>query len=89
MWHLIRNAASDIRIHAFVGHFKKCMLGDYEVGEFQRKWQQMVDTFELHGNMWVIEMYANRSIWATALKRSNFFVGFRITSRCEGLHSES
>lgn len=64
------------------------MLADYEVCEFQHKWQEMVDTFELHDNMWVKEIYAKRNMWATALIRGNFFAGFRTILRCEGLHSE-
>lgn len=64
------------------------MLGDYDLGEFRRKWTEMVDTFGLHDNKWVKELYAKRKMWATAHIRGNFFVGFRTTSRVEGLHSE-
>jgi hypothetical protein len=87
-WHLIRNATSNIGDSEFVGQFRKCMLRDYDLGEFRRKWTEMVDAFGLHENKWIAELYAKRKMWAAAHIRGNFFAGFRTTSRCEGLHSE-
>ena len=87
-WHLIRNATSNVGIPEFVGRFRICMLGDYDLGEFRRKWTEMVDTFGLHDNKWDKELYAKRKMWATAHICGKFFAGFRTTSRVEGLHSE-
>ncbi|KAJ1391478.1 Zinc finger, PMZ-type [Sesbania bispinosa] len=72
----------------FTLKFKRCMLGDYEVSTFRRKWEEMVAEFGLEGNQWVREMYEKRKMWATAHIRGNFFAGFRTTSRCEGLNSQ-
>ncbi|RYR07003.1 hypothetical protein Ahy_B05g074325 [Arachis hypogaea] len=44
-WHLLRNATSNIRNSNFTRMFKDCMLGDYEVGTFQKKWFEMVEKF--------------------------------------------
>ncbi|KAJ1379107.1 Zinc finger, PMZ-type [Sesbania bispinosa] len=68
--------------------FKRCMLGDYEVGTFRRKWEGMVAEFGLEGNQWAQEMYEKRKMWATTHIRGHFFAGFRTTSRCEGLNSQ-
>ncbi|XP_058776060.1 protein FAR1-RELATED SEQUENCE 5-like [Vicia villosa] len=87
-WHLIRNAMPNIGVPEFVSQFRKCMLGDYDLGEFRRKWADMIDAFGLHDNKWVTELYAKRKTWATAHVRGKNFAGFRTTSRCEGLHSE-
>jgi len=88
VWHLIRNASSNIGDPAFVNEFRKCMLGDYEIGEFSKKWAETVDSFGLHDNNWIKETYMKRKAWATAHIRGHFFAGFRTTSRCEWLHSE-
>ncbi|XP_058775084.1 protein FAR1-RELATED SEQUENCE 5-like [Vicia villosa] len=87
-WHLICNAMSNIRVPEFVSQFRKCMLGDYDLGEFRRKWADMIDAFGLHDIKWVTELYAKRKTWATAHIRGKLFAGFRTTSRCEGLHSQ-
>jgi hypothetical protein len=87
-WHLIRNATSNIKITKFVSKFKHCMLGDFDVDEFDCKWEALVSEFGLEENLWILEMYEKRKMWATAHIRGKFFAGFRTTSRCEGLHSE-
>jgi zinc finger SWIM domain-containing protein 3 len=64
------------------------MLGDFDVDEFDCKWEALVSEFSLEENLWISEMYEKRKMWATAHIRDKFFAGFRTTSRCEGLHSE-
>jgi len=87
-WHLIRNACSNVGNTQFVMKFRQCMLGDYDVGEFQRRWEKRVNEFGLEGHKWVRDIYGKRHMWATAHIRGNFFAGFRTTSRCEGLHAQ-
>ncbi|KAJ1421051.1 Zinc finger, SWIM-type [Sesbania bispinosa] len=42
----------------------------------------------MSSNQWVTELYKKRKMWAAAHIRGNFFVGFRTTSRCKGMHSQ-
>lgn len=49
-WHLIRNATSHIGTPGFVSQFRKCMLGDYDVGQFKQRWNDMVADFGLDDN---------------------------------------
>ena len=44
-WHLIRNATSNVANPRFTQEFKKCMLGNYKVDEFEQKWAAMVRKF--------------------------------------------
>ncbi|RYR25571.1 hypothetical protein Ahy_B02g059383 [Arachis hypogaea] len=86
-WHLLRNATSNIGKPKFTRMFRDCMLGDYEVRTFQRKWFEMVEKFGVVDKRWVQDMYERRHSWATTHIRGKFFAGFRTTSRCEGLHA--
>ncbi|KAL4336877.1 hypothetical protein AHAS_Ahas12G0054100 [Arachis hypogaea] len=86
-WHLLRNATSNIGKPKFTRMFRNCMLGDYGVRTFQRKWFEMVEKFGVADKRWVQDMYERRHSWATAHIRGKFFTGFRTTSRCEGLHA--
>ncbi|RYR77175.1 hypothetical protein Ahy_A01g001636 [Arachis hypogaea] len=86
-WHLFRNATSNIGKPKFTRMFRDCMLGDYEVRTFQKKWFEMVEKFGVADKRWVQDMYERRHSWATAHIRGKFFAGFRTTSRCEGLHA--
>ncbi|KAJ1426956.1 Zinc finger, PMZ-type [Sesbania bispinosa] len=83
-----RNATANVGKPGFTADFESCMLANYEVGMFQRKWNELVVKYGVEDKPWIRDMYEKRDMWATAYMRGKFFVGFRTTSRCEGLHSE-
>ncbi|GAU28458.1 hypothetical protein TSUD_294620 [Trifolium subterraneum] len=87
-WHLARNANCNVKNSRFTTLFKKCMLFDYEIVDFERKWNEMVQECGVEDNAWVLDMYEKKDMWATAHIRGKFFGGFRTTSRCEGLHAK-
>ncbi|XP_072087053.1 protein FAR1-RELATED SEQUENCE 5-like [Arachis hypogaea] len=64
-WHILRNATSKIGKPKFTRMFRDYMLGDYEVGIFQRKWFDMVEKFGIADKRWVQEMYERRHSWTT------------------------
>ncbi|KAL4344608.1 hypothetical protein AHAS_Ahas11G0195400 [Arachis hypogaea] len=66
---------------------KDCILGDCEVGTFQRKWFEMVEQFGAGDKRWVQDMYEKRHSWATAHIRGKFFASICTTSRCMGMHA--
>lgn len=86
--HLFRNATTNIGNPSFTAQFRRSMLGDYEIGEFRKKWTDMIDRFGLHDHPWIKELFGKRKMWCTTFIRGSFFAGFRTTSQCEGLHSE-
>ncbi|XLR43818.1 protein FAR1-RELATED SEQUENCE 5-like [Arachis hypogaea] len=87
-WHLLRNATSNVSNPKFTQQFRKCMLGDYEIDEFEERWASMVNSFGVKNMEWVETTYGIKDMWATAHMRGKFFAGLRTTSRCEALHSQ-
>ncbi|XP_057418229.1 protein FAR1-RELATED SEQUENCE 5-like [Lotus japonicus] len=87
-WHLLKIANKKIAIPEFLPRFRTCMLSDYGIGEFKRRWAAMVTELCLEDDIWIIEMYEKREMWAATYFRGKFFAGFRTTSRCEGFHSQ-
>ncbi|KAJ1381993.1 MULE transposase domain [Sesbania bispinosa] len=87
-WHLLRNANSNMKNTKFLSIFKKLMLGDYEIYEFERRWGEIVVQCGLEENTWVQELYEKKGMWASCYIRGNFFAGIRTTSRCKGLHAQ-
>lgn len=87
-WHLIRNTTTNIKNLQFVEKFKRCMLGDIDVDDFDRKWLELLSEFGLEENSWMLEMYEKRKMWVAAHFKGKFFACFPTFSRCEGLHSE-
>jgi len=88
VWHLLRNAMSNIDNADFIPYLKKCMFGDHEVWKFEKLWNEMVIEFGLEENSWINEMFEKRNMWATSHIRGNFFAGIRTTSRCEAFHND-
>ncbi|RYR00581.1 hypothetical protein Ahy_B07g088702 [Arachis hypogaea] len=85
--------ASQAGGYQFVGYGPRDMYNEiarqrhYEIPVFKRKWVQLIEEFGIEDKPWVINMYEEKHMWATAYLRGKFFAGFRTTSRCEGLHS--
>ncbi|XP_057444714.1 protein FAR1-RELATED SEQUENCE 5-like [Lotus japonicus] len=86
-WHLLQNAQRNVGDSNFVKGFKSCMLGNYTVAHFKKKWFQLVSDLNLEDNPWVQGLYEKRHMWATCMMRGKFFAGFRTTSRCEDYKS--
>ncbi|XP_072058224.1 protein FAR1-RELATED SEQUENCE 4-like [Arachis hypogaea] len=87
-WHLLRNATANVSNPNFTQQFRKCMLGDYEIDEFEERWASMVNSFGVKDMEWVETTYGIKDMWATAHMKGKFFAGLRTTSRCEALHSQ-
>ena len=87
-WHLLRNANTNVDNPNFLAMLRTCMCGDLEIGEFERKWAEIVDECGLREHTWVLDLYQKKEMWATAYMRGKFFAGFRTTSRVEGLHAQ-
>ncbi|XP_057419180.1 protein FAR1-RELATED SEQUENCE 5-like [Lotus japonicus] len=87
-WHLLRNANSNVPDPNFISKLTRCMLWDFEIGEFEEKWTEMVADCGLEDNEWVRDLYERKNMWAAAHMRGDFFGGFRTTSRVEGLHAQ-
>ncbi|KAL4316340.1 hypothetical protein AHAS_Ahas15G0275300 [Arachis hypogaea] len=79
-WHLLRNAMTNMCSLHFTSKFKDCMLGDYEIPVFRKKWQTLVEEFGIEEKEWLNEIYEKRRSWATCYIRGKFFAGFRTTS---------
>lgn len=50
-WHLLRNATINVNILGFLPKLKRCMLGDYDVIEFENLWGEMVAEFGLENKI--------------------------------------
>ncbi|MED6211530.1 hypothetical protein PIB30_119159 [Stylosanthes scabra] len=60
VWHLPRNATTNMRSPRFTSKFKDCMLGDYEIPAFHSKWQALVEGFGAEDKEWLNEIYEKR-----------------------------
>ena len=86
-WHLQRNAFTNVHIKDFKANFARCMFMSVTPEEFELAWAEMVKKLGVHGNRWVMDVYAKRRRWAEAYLLGNFFAGMRTTQRCESMNA--
>jgi hypothetical protein len=67
--------------------FRKAMYSNFTKDEFEEYWSHMIKGNGLEGNLWVLKTYDNRSMWATAYLRDQFFGRLRTTSQCEAVNA--
>jgi zinc finger SWIM domain-containing protein 3 len=87
VWHLNKNAYENVKNSEFLDRFQKALYSNFTVNEFEEFWTNLVKDCGLEGNPWVVKMYENRSIWASAYLRDRFFGRFRTTSQCEAINA--
>lgn len=51
------------------------MYGDFDIEEFDRKWEELVAEFGLENNNQIHELYDKRKMWSIAHTRGIVFVG--------------
>ncbi|XP_015939633.1 protein FAR1-RELATED SEQUENCE 5-like [Arachis duranensis] len=86
-WHLQKNVTSNGSEQMFREIFSKWLYVDMEVDKFEFQWDQAANEYDLHKKCWATQMYEKRYMWASAYLRDKFCVGYRTTSRCEGINS--
>ncbi|KAK2363632.1 protein FAR1-RELATED SEQUENCE [Trifolium repens] len=81
------NAGDYVKKAEFGEGFRKAMYSNFSKDEFEEYWSQMIKATGMEGNPWVLKTYNNRSMWATAYLRDQFFGRLRTTSQCEAVNA--
>ncbi|CAJ2662867.1 unnamed protein product [Trifolium pratense] len=73
-WHLNKNAGENVKNgNNFLDGFSKAMYSNFKIDEFEEYWSQMIKENGVQGHPWIVKTYENRSLWAIAYLRDNFF----------------
>ncbi|OAY39632.1 protein FAR1-RELATED SEQUENCE 11 [Manihot esculenta] len=57
------------------------------VEDFELGWRDMVNSFELHNNRHITNLYALRTLWALPYLRSHFFAGMTATGHSKSINA--
>ncbi|VVA90699.1 unnamed protein product [Arabis nemorensis] len=57
------------------------------VEEFELGWRDMVNSFGLHTNRHINNLYVSRSLWSLPYLRSHFFAGMTLTGRSKAINA--
>jgi zinc finger SWIM domain-containing protein 3 len=91
LWHIYLNAAKHLGhvIHKhpeFLYAFKRCVYEDRSEECFTKKWNDLLTTYGLEENSWMLNLYDLRRKWA-AVYRNSFTADMTTTQRSEGMNN--
>ncbi|KAF0915456.1 hypothetical protein E2562_036299, partial [Oryza meyeriana var. granulata] len=87
-WHVLKDIKKHLG-HVYIRHrdFKKdfnmVVNHMFTIDEFERAWAWLLDTYELHGNEWLIGVYEKREMWAKPYFAGTFCARMTSTQRSE------
>ncbi|KAI5339418.1 hypothetical protein L3X38_018690 [Prunus dulcis] len=92
LWHILRKIPQKLgevlRKHGnFMGVFNNCTYNSWTVEDFEQKWQNMVEVFELDNNEWIKSLFEDHKFWVPTYMRGAFFAGMSTTQRSESINS--
>ncbi|XP_022146532.1 protein FAR1-RELATED SEQUENCE 4 isoform X2 [Momordica charantia] len=76
MWH-----------ETFMEKFKKCIFKSWTKEQFEKRWQKLLDRFNLREVEWMQYLYDDRAYWVPAFARDVSFAGLCTSLRMESLNS--
>lgn len=71
----------------FLTKFEKCTNRSSTAEEFERRWQKLVERFELKDNEWFQTLYEDRKFWAPTFVKGTFLAGISTVHRTESVNS--
>jgi hypothetical protein len=92
MWHLHRNASSNLGVllnqkEGFEFDLKSCIETSLNEQEFDESWDAMINRYELQGNKYMQHLYENRKKWATCFFMDCFFPFMCSSQRSESMNN--
>ncbi|XAR52845.1 hypothetical protein NMG60_11021153 [Bertholletia excelsa] len=90
MWHILgkvlENLGHIIKQHEnFMVKLDKCIYRSWTHEEFEKRWQKLLDRFELKENEWVQLLGEDRMHWAPTYMRDAFLAGMSTAQRSDSV----
>ncbi|KAL2933742.1 Protein FAR-RED IMPAIRED RESPONSE 1 [Bienertia sinuspersici] len=92
LWHIMRKVPEKIghiiqKHEDFMEHFQHCMCKTWTEECFERRWSEIIETFEIQDEKWLQSLYEDRKQWVPTFMRDMFFAGMSTTQRSESINS--
>ncbi|KAM6587621.1 hypothetical protein CsatA_010226 [Cannabis sativa] len=86
-WHLSNNVTKNLKDPNFTRAFTRLMYKYMSPEEFEIKWRDLIDEFDLHDVEWCAKAYSSKLMWGEAFVRGHFCAGMRTTQRNESMNA--
>ncbi|KAL0012772.1 hypothetical protein SO802_007880 [Lithocarpus litseifolius] len=79
---LMKNGSSFLQV------FKTCMFEFNDEIEFEKTWEDMIETYAIHDRSWLDTIYKLKGKWAKCYMKNEFTLGIRSTQLSESLNGD-
>ncbi|KAI3443657.1 hypothetical protein Pfo_000322 [Paulownia fortunei] len=91
-WHVFREVGPNLshkltEFEVFLMKFKKCANRSWTIKEFEKRWQKMVNKFDLSDDKWIQSLYEDRRRWIPTYMKNVFLGGFCTVERSQSVAS--
>lgn len=94
LWHIMGKISETLsslikQNDSFVKKLEKCIYRSWTEEEFEKRWQKLVDRFELKDNEWIQTLYEDRKQWVPTYMKDDglFLAGMSTSQRSESVNS--
>ncbi|XP_065625239.1 protein FAR1-RELATED SEQUENCE 5-like isoform X2 [Quercus suber] len=92
-WHIMQNGIKHLGNlmkdgSSFLQVFKTCMFEFNDEIEFEKTWEDMIDTYAVHDRSWLDTIYKLKGKWAKCYMKNEFTLGIRSTQLSESLNGD-
>ncbi|XP_022854679.1 protein FAR1-RELATED SEQUENCE 5-like [Olea europaea var. sylvestris] len=91
LWHILKKWSEKFGYHVDKSSIFSVMhvlvYDSQTVEEFEEGWRAMIDTYDLHNNVWLSGLYENRDRWVPCFSKTTFWPGMSTTQSSESMTS--
>ncbi|KAF5454271.1 hypothetical protein F2P56_023948, partial [Juglans regia] len=92
LWHILKKVSEKLGSYAayksgLKSHLMKCVYDTQTVEEFEKCWDGLLNTYDLHENVWLKSLYDERQHWVPVFLKEYFWAGMSTTQRSESMNA--
>ncbi|KAG6707642.1 hypothetical protein I3842_06G042300 [Carya illinoinensis] len=91
LWHILKKLPEKFGSHSHYESIKSriqnCVYDCLTTKDFEESWETLLDTYNLHDNVWLEWLYDERHMWVPAYVRDTFWAGMSTTQRSESMNA--
>ncbi|XP_042979985.1 protein FAR1-RELATED SEQUENCE 5-like [Carya illinoinensis] len=92
LWHILKKVPEKLGSYGLYkigmkSALMKCVYDTQRVDEFEKCWDQLLTTYNLHENAWLQSLYIEREHWVPTFLKECFWAGMSTTQRIKSMNA--
>ncbi|XP_041011243.1 protein FAR1-RELATED SEQUENCE 5-like [Juglans microcarpa x Juglans regia] len=92
LWHILKKVPEKLSSYAsyksgMKNPLMKCVYDTQTGEEFEKSWDKLITTYNLHENVWLKSLYTERAYWVSAFLKDWFWTGMSTTQHSNSMNA--